>query len=479
MSSASTDPPGQAPIAQPTRDDADLTAASEVLGGPVGTRALIGANFWHPIRVGIVVAVVGYCLAVLARMPCVESGFAGVSRYTRMCYSDIPVLYTLRGFSEGYLPYLDYSAGREPFEYPVLTGAMAQLAAWLTPAFGGGGVGFYAVTVVFIGVLLLVTVVATGLTNTARPWDAVLVAASPALLLPSTINWDMLPVALVAVWLLLWSRRVVFWSGVVLGLAISAKFYPIVLLGPLFLLCLRAGQLRPFLRMCSGAVLAWLVANIPVMVVNFDGWAAFYTFSSERGQDFGSPWLALSIAGLQIPADALNAVGVGVFAVLCAGLAWFIGASPRRPRLAPMLFCVLAAFLLTNKVYSPQFMMWLVPLAVLSLPRVRWLVVWQAGEVLYFAAIWLYLAGLENPGKGLPEGWYSIAIWIHIGLTVWFAGMLLRNSLAPADDPVRNGISTPPADDPAGGVLDGAADRFVWGARRSRRDRPAAEVSVG
>ena len=114
-----------------------------------------------------------------------------------------------------------------------------------------------------------------------------------------------------------------------------------------------------------------------------------------------------------------------------------------------MLFLVLAAFLLTNKVYSPQYVMWLVPLAVLARPRLRDLLIWQAGEVVYFGAVWLYLAGLEAPNRGLPEGWYSLAIWTHIAVTVWFSALLLRDAWRPAHDPVRrNGI-----DDPLAGPL--------------------------
>jgi hypothetical protein len=221
----------------------------------------------------VVVAVAGsaYVVGLVLRMPCVGSGFSGISRYTHLCYSDIPVLYQLRGFADGYLPYLDTPPGGESFEYPVLTGALAQLAAWLTPGFGGGGIGFYAANAVLLGVLFLVTAVATSLAARRRPWDGMLVAAAPAIVLTATINWDLLPAALVAVWLLLWSRRVVFWAGVALGLAIAAKFYPLVLLGPVFVLCLRAGRMPAFWRMLAGTVMAWLVANIPVALVNFDG----------------------------------------------------------------------------------------------------------------------------------------------------------------------------------------------------------------
>ena len=36
--------------------------------------------------------------------------------------------------------------------------------------------------------------------------------------------------------------------------------------------------------------------------------------------------------------------------------------APRRPRFGAMAFLVIAAFLLTNKVYSPQYVLWLLPL---------------------------------------------------------------------------------------------------------------------
>ena len=440
------------PWVLPTRDDEDIAAGSQVVGGVVGSQAAVGLNWWHPLRVAAVVAFLAYSVAVLLRLPCVANGFGGIERYTRMCYSDIPVLYQLRGFADGLLPYLHDAPDVDQFEYPVLTGALAQVGAWLTPLFGGGGVGFYAAHVVLLGALFVVTVVATGLTAVPRPWDAVLVAISPALLLTSTINWDMLVLALVSVWLLLWSRRYVFLAGFVLGLAIAAKFYPVIFLGPLLLLCWRAGAMRSFGRLLLGTAVGWLLANVPVMLADFDGWSRFYVFSSERGQDLGSVWLALSITGVTAPADVLNVLGIAVFALLCAGVAALIMFSKQQPRLAPMLFLTLAAFLVTNKVYSPQFVMWLVPLAVLSLPRVRPLLLWQGAEVLYFAAVWWYLVDLEEPGTGLHPGWYAAAIFVRVAALAWFSWRVVQLTLHPQLDPVRR-----IANDPAGGVLNGPA----------------------
>ena len=73
--------------------------------------------------------------------------------------------------------------------------------------------------------------------------------------------------------------------------------------------------------------------------------------------------------------------------------------APETPRLAQLGFLVVAGFLLVNKVYSPQYVLWLLPLAVLARPRWRDQLIWQAGELLYFAAVWWYLGGYLAPGR--------------------------------------------------------------------------------
>ena len=69
------------------------------------------------------------------------------------------------------------------------------------------------------------------------------------------------------------------------------------------------------------------------------------------------------------PPTVLNTVSSVLFLACCAGIAYVALSAPTRPRLAQLGFLVVAAFLLTNKVWSPQYSLWLVPLAVLALPR--------------------------------------------------------------------------------------------------------------
>ena len=69
-----------------------------------------------------------------------------------------------------------------------------------------------------------------------------------------------------------------------------------------------------------------------------------------------------------------------------------------------LLFLIVAAFLLTNKVYSPQYVLWLVFLFPLARPRWRDYLVWTIFETLYFVAVWWYLEGLQRPDLLIPTG---------------------------------------------------------------------------
>ncbi|WP_052440799.1 glycosyltransferase family 87 protein [Streptacidiphilus anmyonensis] len=463
-------PPPEDTVVVPADEDPVSAAASELIGGAPGRHALLGVSWWTAARVLAVITVVVWALGMVQKVPCYDSGwFYGASaQYDHACYSDIPHLFTLRGFNlPGNIPYVDKIPGStdptmQYLEYPVLTGLFVWGAAQLTPT-GGGDVYreqiFYLVNAGMLLICAVVAVVAVSRTHRRRPWDALLFALAPVLALDGTINWDMLAVALAAVGMALWARRYPVWAGVLIGLATAAKLYPVFLLGPLLVLCLRAGRMREFGQALAGAAVAWLLVDIPFMIANFSGWATFYTFSESRGVDFGSFWLILTQNGwLNASTNTINTI-IAVLLVVCfLGIGWLALAARRRPRFAQLAFLVVAAFTLTNKVYSPQYVLWLLPLAVLARPRWRDFLIWQACEVLYFLGVWYYLAYSASPNqRGLPPDWYHASIALHILGTLYLVVVIVRDALSPAGDPVRADGS----DDPSGGVLDGAADVFT------------------
>ena len=69
-----------------------------------------------------------------------------------------------------------------------------------------------------------------------------MVALAPVVALAGFVNWDLLAIALTAASLAAWSRRHPGVAGMWLGLAVAAKFYPLVPLGPIVLLCARGGS---------------------------------------------------------------------------------------------------------------------------------------------------------------------------------------------------------------------------------------------
>jgi uncharacterized membrane protein len=140
--------------------------------------------------------------------------------------------------------------------------------------------------------------------------------------------------------------------------------------------------------------------------------------------------------------------------VVIAGVGALVALAPRRPRVAQIAFLLVAGFIMFNKVDSPQYALWLVPLAVLARPRWASILIWQASEVLLGAANLYTLIALDHSDQGLPLDIYLIFVVVRDLVLVGLAWLIVRDVLVPRGDVVRrDGV-----DDPAGGVLDGAPD---------------------
>ena len=411
-------------------------------------------------------SVLGMVLAFAEKVPCRSGAWNFYAKqFQDACYTDVYPLYYGEGLSAGKVPYTGH-----PVEYPVLIGGAMQFAAWLVRNVGPviRGREFFDVTVVLLAVYAVVGVLATArAAGQDRRAQALMVALSPALILSAFINWDLIALALTALGIAAWAARRGVWAGVFLGLAVAAKFYPLVVFGPLLLLCLRAGQLREFAKTLAAAALAWLAVDLPVMIVAPSGWVYFYTFSKNRGADWGSIWYLFEHFSVPVLGSAqlsvLNDLSAAFFAAACVAIALLALAAPRRPRLPQLCFLVLAAFLMTNKVWSPQYIVWLVPLAVLARPRLWPYLLWQLAEVAYFFGIWGYLIfvfvseGNQVTGyHGISTGWYFAALLARLLAVGLLAAYVVRDILHPERDVVR----AHGHDDPAGGVLDGAEDQF-------------------
>jgi uncharacterized membrane protein len=245
----------------------------------------------------------------------------------------------------------------------------------------------------------------------------------------------------------------------------------------LFLLCLRAGRLGAWLRAAIAAVVTWAVVNAPIAVLAPENWRRFFALNSSRPADPDTVWNILltatdhrlfdgPLAEGQTP-SVLNAVVAVVLVLMVAGVGWLTLAAPVRPRVAQIAFLLVAGFLLLNKVWSPQYSLWLLPLAVLARPRWRSLLLWQATEAVLWVPRLLWYLGTDNHGVGVQ--WFFLAVAVRDAAVIALIVLVVRDVLHPDGDVVRTtwlGV-----DDPAGGVLEHAPDRVVLrsGQRRPQR----------
>lgn len=469
-----TQPPdhrGRSRLVVPSRSDVLLRNFTELIGGPMGSRSspgIIAPGLFTVERVLILFTVLAALAGVLVKSYCRANGWESPTQFYATCYSDFPELFRSRGLADGAIPVLG-----NQFEYPVLVALIAGVTAWLIPGEGateGRVLAYFDVNAALLAAVAMMAVLATARMAGRRPWDAAMVALAPGIILAGTINWDLWAAALLAVGMWLFARQRLASAGVMIGLATAAGPYALLVLGAMFLLAVRTGRFRPLLRTAGAAGITWLAINLPFAAANPAGWSYFFRFNAERDAGYGSPWFAYNlVAGrlrwAELSPAAVDLLAPGLFALACAGIAVVALTAPRRPRLAQLAFLIVAALILTNKVYSPQYVVWLIPLLALARPRWRDFLVWQGIEGLHWAAVWMYLGQVTSAGSSqhnLDMPYYVLAVAAHMFAVAYLMARITWDIFDPEYDPVRRHH----VDDPQGGPFDGAPDRLRLGTRR-------------
>jgi uncharacterized membrane protein len=513
----------------PSHTDSLGAALADVIGGPVGRHALIGrARLMTPLRVMFLIALVFLALGWSTKAACLQSSGTGTGdqrvanwdnqrAYYELCYSDTVPLYGAELLNKGMFPYksswVETDANNTPqirydgkpavryMEYPVLTGlyqyASMALAKTYTAMSKLAPLPVIAEVVVFFDVAAfglalawLATVWATAGLSGRRIWDAALVAASPLLIFQIFTNFDALATGFAMAGLLSWARRKPVLAGVLIGLGAAAKLYPLLFLGPMLVLAIRTGRLGALARTAGAAAVTWLLVNLPILVTHPRGWSEFFRFNGRRGDDMDSVYNVIKsftgwrgfdpTLGFWEPPPVLNAVVAVLFVACCAAITYIALTAPQRPRVAQLLFLVVAAFLLTNKVWSPQFSLWLVPLAVLALPHRRVLLAWMTIDALVWVPRMYFLYG--NPNRSLPEQFFTTTVLLRDIAVVALCALMIRQIYRPDEDLVRWGGRI---DDPVGGPFDRAPDAppgwlpdWLRPARSRRPSAPAAALDT-
>ena len=388
------------------------------------------------LRIALIVTLIATLLSFAKFNHCRDSGWGSPDVYVHMCYSDISALYGAREINADKWP---YSSIENSVEYPVLTG-VAMWATGLLIDDPNGYRPYFDLNILIITLLLFASIF---ILWRMKPEYVALFPIAPAVFGSLFINWDIYAVLFALVSLYFYKEEKLDLSAIFMGVAISTKFYPGVILFGIALILWNQKRSRKLLRYIVITSGTWLAINLPVATNNVDGWWRFFKLNIERSSDLGSIWYASAL--LKFPQPNVNNITIIFFLIALGviGVFYFMVAQSRSDfaNLATVAFLTVAAFVTISKVYSPQYILWLTPLAVLAMTkdeerRSFW--VWQGTEALYHFGIWQYLASYTGAKFGISETFYAIIILIRIAGLAYFSSALIQTALAARSTSTRN-----------------------------------------
>ncbi len=316
-----------------------------------------------------------YLLAILA-VGLLSAAFHGLGLIKgapwQIVYSDTLGFY--EKLSQPGLPYID-----KLIEYPVITGFFMQVMAWLGQTRAGYFIFNSLFLILFAGLATFFLYKITPEQNKKNLWLFWILA--PSMLIFSVYNWDLIAILFVIAAFYFIQKNKNGWAAFFLALGFCAKLYPIIYL-PILLLKYKGG----WLKIVAVFLITVLALNLYFMVSNFEGWSYFYTLNQTRNSNPDSIWTIARFffRGLDVP--AINTLSFLLLGSSYLILMWKL----RRQNIILLCFIATLLFLLFNKVFTPQYLLWLLPFfALLPPPDKKW---FYALEFSNLAALFLVLS---------------------------------------------------------------------------------------
>jgi uncharacterized membrane protein len=251
---------------------------------------------------------------------------------------------------------------QHPVEYPALTGLIMWLLSFLVSPSQTAVFDYYRITAAFQIVLLAISAYLI-FKLVGKKYGFYFILA-PAVLYSLNRNWDIWAIAAMLLAIYLFEKKRFQLSAILLAVSIATKFFPIVLMLPIMIIFLRNKQIKLFIRYALTTAIAWTVINLPFVLINYEGWAYFYKFSAERGLGSAS---FFEITNIILPSITFSSIHFYILNTLAlvAVTTYFVRLKS-VPTLAATSFFVMFGFILFNKQYSMQYVIWLSALAVLT-----------------------------------------------------------------------------------------------------------------
>jgi hypothetical protein len=358
--------------------------------------------------------VLAFCINTAVRMPCHD-----------VCGLDIGRMYEDHHIDRAHPPYFS-----RDLEYPPLIGEVMYVAH---EPFAHGLRNPFLANMVLLTALAAVTTWMLWRRDGTRTWRW---ALAPPLLIQGLQNWDLLAVAPATIGLLQWENGLALSAGLLLGAGAAAKLFPALYVPILAASSWHLGRRRHAARVVAGAAIGFAVFVLPVYAFVPRALTFFLRFHGDRGPDRGAIWYWLFHGPSRQPwftgDGVVHFVTIVPSIMLIAAMA-ALTFYALRGRISPFGACALAAIacLITSKVYSPQYDLWIVPFFVLLPVRTKLVVNFYVASFAVFVLTASDDHVLHRPASGYLLG---LAVVYRLVVYLLVARDILRTEVKlPAD----------------------------------------------
>ncbi|HTO01584.1 MAG TPA: hypothetical protein VL068_13010, partial [Microthrixaceae bacterium] len=249
-------------------------------------------------------------------------------------------------------------------------------------------------------------------------------------------NWDLWAMVPAVIGIYAYSKNRDALAGSTLAVGASAKLFPGLFLPPFIIMRWFSGDRRGAIRLTLWAGIVTVLLNGPIAIASPTGWAYPVKFQGARSASWGTVWEWFDrIPGIKSlvstdPAAIANKVSI---LVLGLGLIAITVLAVRRNLSAVAVAAAATAlFLLSNKIYSPTYDLWMVPFFVLlAIPRRVWLA-YCAADIGVFVLVFGRFHGFWEAQAVVNSLW--LFVFLRAATLVFVIFIALRSTAPSSPD---------------------------------------------